>query len=87
LPTGPYYALGPVGARLTAGNAGLAIDENLQVLRGETSIEGLYAIGANGQGGMLLQGLGVHIGWAFVSGRLAAQHAMASVRLVRSHSQ
>ena len=35
----------------------------------------LYAAGANGQGGMLLEGHGHHLGWAFVSGRLAGRNA------------
>jgi fumarate reductase flavoprotein subunit len=72
----PYVALGPVSARLTICNTGLAVDEQLRVLKGDLPVEGLYGAGSNGQSGMLLQGMGVHIGWAFVSGRLAAEHAV-----------
>jgi hypothetical protein len=41
------------------------------------AIPGLYAVGANGQGGLLLGGHGNHIGWALVSGRLAGRHIMS----------
>lgn len=75
----PFIALGPAGARLTTCNAGLAVDDNLKVLRDGHPVEGLYAVGSNGQGGLLLQGLGHHVAWAFISGRLAAEHAMREV--------
>ena len=35
----------------------------------------LYAAGSAGQGGVLLEGHGHHLGWAFTSGRLAGAHA------------
>jgi predicted oxidoreductase len=38
-------------------------------------IEGLYAAGSTGQGGLLLEGHGHHLGWAFISGRIAGRHA------------
>jgi fumarate reductase flavoprotein subunit len=36
----------------------------------------LYAAGSTGQGGVLLEGHGHHIGWAFVSGRLAGRNVI-----------
>ena len=38
-------------------------------------IPGLYAAGSAGQGGLLLEGHGHHLGWAFISGRIAGRHA------------
>lgn len=40
-----------------------------------TAILSLYAAGSNGQGGIMIWGHGLHIAWAFVSGRLAGGHA------------
>jgi predicted oxidoreductase len=55
------------------------VNTNHQVIRGDgTVIPGLYAVGSAGQGGLLLEGHGHHLGWAFTSGRLAARHAVAS---------
>ncbi len=49
---------------------------NLQVVDADGCvIPSIYAAGANGQGGMLLEGHGHHLGWAFVSGRLAGKNA------------
>ena len=39
-------------------------------------IAGLYAVGQNGLGGMILWSHGLHIAWAMTSGRLAGKHAM-----------
>ena len=39
------------------------------------AIAGLYAAGSNGQGGLLLEGHGHHLMWAFVSGRIAGRQA------------
>ncbi|MFM7570085.1 MAG: FAD-binding dehydrogenase, partial [Betaproteobacteria bacterium] len=41
--------------------------------------EGLYAVGFIGMGGMLLEGLGHHLGWAFTSGRRAGRFAASRV--------
>jgi hypothetical protein len=38
-------------------------------------VVGLFAAGFIGMGGMLLEGLGHHLGWAFTSGRRAGRHA------------
>jgi succinate dehydrogenase/fumarate reductase flavoprotein subunit len=72
----PFYALGPMRSFVNLTDGGLAIDENFNVL-GENGkpIEGLYAAGSAGQGGILLEGHGHHLGWAFTSGRLAGRNA------------
>ncbi len=76
LATPPYYALGPLKAYIIFTNGGLKVNERLEVVNAEGAIiPGLYAAGSNGQGGMLLEGHGHHLGWAFVSGRLAGKHA------------
>ena len=77
----PFCALGPVHTVLVFTDGGLAIDTGLRVLdAGGEAIPGLYAAGSVGQGGMLLDGHGHHIGWAFTSGRLAGQHAALFAR-------
>ncbi len=77
----PFYALGPLHTVLVFTDGGLAIDRELRVLDGEDlPIPGLYAVGSTGQGGMLLDGHGHHIGWAFTSGRLAGRNAVAFAR-------
>jgi fumarate reductase flavoprotein subunit len=74
----PYVALGPVKSWIVTTEGGLAVDTYLRVLNENGSpIPGLYAAGSNGQGGVLLEGHGNHIGWAFVSGRRAGQTAMS----------
>ncbi|WP_395713072.1 FAD-dependent oxidoreductase [Reyranella sp.] len=73
---GPYVALGPVRYYITYADSGVAVDERHRVLgQGDRAIPGLYAAGFIGMGGMLLEGLGHHIGWAFTSGRRAGRHA------------
>ena len=75
----PFYGLGPVRSHVALTNGGLAITERMEVTRADGSIiPGLYAAGSNGQGGLLLEGHSHHLGWAFVSGRLAAQSAARS---------
>ncbi len=72
----PFYGLGPVRSHVVFTDGGLAITERMEVIRLDGSIiPGLYAAGSNGQGGLLLEGHGHHLGWAFVSGRLAARAA------------
>jgi fumarate reductase flavoprotein subunit len=57
-------------------DGGLAVNTRLQVLDGnDQPIPGLFAAGSSGQGGVLLEGHGHHIGWAFLSGRLAGRSA------------
>ena len=74
--TAPYHALGPAKAYVVFTNGGLKVSPRLEVLRADgSSISGLYAAGSNGQGGQLLEGHGHHLGWAFVSGRVAGRNA------------
>jgi succinate dehydrogenase/fumarate reductase flavoprotein subunit len=74
----PFCALGPLTTVLVFTDGGLAIDTELRVLGDQDQpIPGLYAAGSVGQGGMLLDGHGHHIGWAFTSGRIAGRHAFA----------
>ena len=77
----PFTALGPVRGYITITEGGLAVSNRLEVLdAADRPIVGLFAAGSNGQGGMLLEGHGHHVSWAFVSGRLAAR-AMLDDRL------
>ncbi len=72
----PFYALGPAKAYIIFTNGGLKVTLNLEVMgKNEQIIGGLYAAGANGQSGMLLEGHGHHLGWAFVSGGIAGRNA------------
>jgi len=77
LGSGPCLLLGPVKAYFTTTEGGAAIDRQLRVLdeHGE-AIPGLYAVGQNGLGGMILWGHGLHIAWAITSGRLAGEAMM-----------
>jgi succinate dehydrogenase/fumarate reductase flavoprotein subunit len=78
----PYYALGPVRSYVVFTDGGLKVSERLEVLRADGSaIRGLYAAGSTGQGGLLLEGHGHHLGWAFISGRIAGRNAALAVRL------
>jgi succinate dehydrogenase/fumarate reductase flavoprotein subunit len=73
---GPLFALGPAKAYIVFTNGGLKVSRSTEVPRADGSpIAGLYAAGSNGQGGLLLEGHGHHLMWAFVSGRLAGRHA------------
>jgi hypothetical protein len=74
--TPPFIALGPVQSYIMTSDGGLAVNENLQVLGNDAiPIPGLYAAGSTGQGGLLLEGHGHHLGWGFTSGRIAGKHA------------
>ena len=58
---------------------GLDVTDRLEVRgRDGKAIPGLYAAGSAGQGGVLLDGHGHHIAWAFVSGRHAGQSVLRS---------
>jgi succinate dehydrogenase/fumarate reductase flavoprotein subunit len=75
----PYIALGPVCSFIMTTDGGLAVNEHLQVLGdNDFPITGLYAAGSTGQGGLLLEGHGHHLGWGFTSGRLAGRHAASA---------
>jgi fumarate reductase flavoprotein subunit len=73
---GPFVALGPVRSYIIFTDGGLAVDERLRVLDAQDRpIPGLFAAGAAGQGGVLLEGHGHHLIWAFTSGRIAGRSA------------
>lgn len=73
---GPYVALGPVRPVFVHSEGGVMVDTRHRVLGADDRpIEGLYAAGATGQGGLLLKGHGHHLAWAFVSGRRAGAEA------------
>jgi succinate dehydrogenase/fumarate reductase flavoprotein subunit len=70
----PYYALGPVKSWIVFTDGGARINSNFEVLdHNRRPIPGLFAVGSAGQGGLLLEGHGHHLGWAFTSGRLAGR--------------
>lgn len=72
----PYHALGPAKSWIVFSEGGLRIDSRCRVLdRSHQPIPGLYAAGSAGQGGLLLEGHGHHLAWAFTSGRLAGRNA------------
>ena len=72
----PFIALGPIKSYVVFTDGGLRVTERLQVVGpGGAPIPGLFAAGSTGQGGLLLEGHGHHLGWAFVSGRIAGRHA------------
>ncbi|MFC4624105.1 FAD-dependent oxidoreductase [Daeguia caeni] len=74
---GPFHALGPVKSWIILTDGGLTVNTRHQVIRADGSVvPGLYAAGSAGQGGLLLEGHGHHLAWAFTSGRLAAQSAV-----------
>jgi succinate dehydrogenase/fumarate reductase flavoprotein subunit len=78
---GPFYALGPVRSYVVFTEGGLRVTERLEVLRADGStIDGLYAVGSVGQGGVLLEGHGHHLDWAFISGRIAGATCAAKPR-------
>ncbi len=80
LSQGPYYALGPLKGYVVFTDGGLRVTERLEVTGQDGQpIAGLYAAGSNGQGGVMLEGHGHHLGWAFVSGRIAGRHAAFDV--------
>lgn len=77
---GPFYALGPVRGYVTITEGGLAVDTRHRVLgHDDQAIPGLFAAGSNGQGGLLIEGHGHHIGWAFVSGRRTGRSVMGTL--------
>jgi succinate dehydrogenase/fumarate reductase flavoprotein subunit len=72
----PFIALGPLKSYVVFTNGSLRVSTGLEVLDAAgMPIQGLFAAGSNGQGGMLLEGHGHHLGWAFTSGRLAGRAA------------
>jgi len=76
LAKGPFHALGPAKSWIVFSEGGLRIDCEFRVLdENKQPVPGLFAAGSAGQGGVLLEGHGHHLGWAFTSGRLAGRNA------------
>lgn len=74
----PFIALGPAKSWIVIAEGGVRVDADLRVLdRDHRPIPGLYAAGSTGQGGLLLEGHGHHLAWAFTSGRIAGRNAAA----------
>ena len=72
----PFYALGPAKSWIVLTDGGARVTGRMEVMDKDGAvIPGLYAAGSAGQGGLLLEGHGHHLGWAFTSGRIAGQHA------------
>ncbi len=72
----PFHALGPARSWVVFTDGGLAVTARMEVLgHSGQAIPGLYAAGSAGQGGVLLQAHGLHLCWAFASGRLAGRQA------------
>lgn len=62
-------------------DGGLRVNPRLEILRADGApIDGPYAAGSAGQGGLLLEGHGHHLGWAFISGRIAGRNAARHCR-------
>ena len=73
---GPFYAMGPVSCFAMGTDTGLAINERFQILRQDKQpIPGLFGAGTVALGGLMAEGHGHHLGWAFTSGRLAGRYA------------
>jgi len=73
---GPFHALGPIHSYVVLTDGGVRVTPRLEVVVNRTTpVRGLYAAGSTGQGGLLLEGHGHHLGWAFTSGRIAGRHA------------
>ena len=71
---GVLFALGPVHAVLSKTEGSIAVDEQCRVLKEDGApIDGLYAAGSAGQGGMPMKGHGLHLAWAMTSGRIAGE--------------
>ena len=85
LDAAPFYALGPVKSYVVFTDGGLKVTERLEVTREDGAvIPGLFAAGSTGQGGLLLEGHGHHLGWAFISGRIAGRNAAYVVPPINS---
>jgi fumarate reductase flavoprotein subunit len=72
----PFHLLGPAKSWIVLTDGAPRVTTRLEVLdKSGQMIPGLYAAGSSGQGGLLLEGHGHHLGWAFTSGRLAGKYA------------
>lgn len=67
----PFILLVGAIAVVTVVEGSVVVDTHHRVLRDDgIPIDGLYAVGSGGQGGLLLWGHGLHLAWALTSGRL-----------------
>jgi succinate dehydrogenase/fumarate reductase flavoprotein subunit len=83
-----FAALGPVRGLIVITDGGVRVTTGMHVLRPDGSaMPNLFAVGATGQGGLLLAGHGHHLAWAFVSGRIAGAAAANVPRLVSNKAQ
>jgi succinate dehydrogenase/fumarate reductase flavoprotein subunit len=77
----PFYSLGPAKTWVLVAPIGLSVNERFEVLTPSGQvIRGLYAVGHAGMAGFTMTGHGHGLGWAFTSGRLAAQNAATKLR-------
>lgn len=75
----PWAILGPVKPVMTTTEGGVLVNERMEVIDREGKvIPGLYAVGQNGMGGLILWSHGMHLAWAFTSGRIAGESAAGS---------
>jgi succinate dehydrogenase/fumarate reductase flavoprotein subunit len=75
----PWAILGPVKPVMTTTEGGVLVNERMEVIDREGKvIPGLYAVGQNGMGGLILWSHGMHLAWAFTSGRIAGEVAAGS---------
>ncbi len=71
----PFYVMGPAGCYIGVTRGGLDINRRFQVLdQSGEPISGLFAAGRTA-GGLILNGHGLNLSWAFTSGRLAGKEA------------
>ncbi|TWT13579.1 FAD-dependent oxidoreductase [Reyranella sp. CPCC 100927] len=79
----PFHALGPIQSFIVLTDGGVKVGDDLRVIvERDRPVDRLFAAGSTGQGGVLLEGHGHHLGWAFTSGRIAARNATALARRV-----
>ena len=75
--TPPFHAIGPLSISIGS-TGGLRVDAQMQVL--DTSgdpIPGLYGAGINAASNALIAGHGHALVWAFATGRIAGENAVA----------
>jgi succinate dehydrogenase/fumarate reductase flavoprotein subunit len=76
LENSPWAILGPVKPVITTTEGGVLVNNKMQVIDTEgKAIAGLYAVGQNGMSGLVLWSHGMHLAWAFTSGRIAGEAA------------
>jgi succinate dehydrogenase/fumarate reductase flavoprotein subunit len=84
----PFHALGPAKTRIITSEGGASVTTSMKVADSEgRAIPGLFAAGATGQGGLLIEGHGLHVCWAFTSGRIAGRNAALAQIETPSHQE